>query len=89
MIGKNRFALLHNPDAKVRNPLALWVSFDGFRTWGYRRILWSVTPPPGRELPFSGVNYPDGFLSDDRRYLHFAFDVKRRRAIYYAAKLPY
>ncbi len=89
-LGGDRFALLHNPDAKVRNPLALWISFDGLRTWGYRRVLWSVTPPPdgSKGASISGVNYPDGFLSQDRRYLHFAFDEKRQRAIYYAARLP-
>ena len=31
-LGENRVALLHNPDPKVRNPLSLWVSFDGMET---------------------------------------------------------
>ncbi|MBL8174554.1 MAG: exo-alpha-sialidase [Bryobacterales bacterium] len=76
---KNTVAMLHNPNAKARNPLSLWVSFDGMRTWPYRRDL--VTSP-GR------LNYPDGFLSKDRRFLHFAFDDNRHKAVYYGARLP-
>jgi hypothetical protein len=49
------------------------------KTWPYRRDL--VTTP-GR------LNYPDGFVSADRTYLHFAFDDNRHRAVYYGAKLP-
>jgi len=78
-LGGNTVALLHNPNPRNRNPLALWISFDGLKTWPYRRdlIRW-----PGR------LNYPDGFVSGDRRYLHFAFDDNRHRAIYVGAKLP-
>ena len=78
-LGGNAVALLHNPSPEQRNPLSLWVSFDGMKTWPYRRDL--VTTP-GR------LNYPDGFVSADRTYLHFAFDDNRHRAVYYGAKLP-
>ncbi len=78
-LGKNSVAMLHNPNPKVRNPLSLWVSFDGMKTWPYRRDLASN---PGR------LNYPDGFVSKDRKYLHFAYDDNRFKAIYYGARLP-
>jgi len=78
-LGGNAVALLHNPNAKVRNPLSLWVSFDGMRTWGYRRDL---VRSAGR------LNYPDGFVSRDRKYLHFAYDDNRYKAVYYGARLP-
>ncbi|MFN7939021.1 MAG: sialidase family protein [Bryobacteraceae bacterium] len=78
-LGKNSVAMLHNPNPKVRNPLSLWVSFDGMKTWPYRRDL---ATNPGR------LNYPDGFVSKDRKYLHFAYDDNRFKAIYYGARLP-
>jgi hypothetical protein len=78
-LGGENVALLHNPNPKVRNPLSLWVSFDGMKTWPYRRDLATT---PGR------LNYPDGFVSKDLKYLHFAYDENRFRAIYYGAKLP-
>jgi hypothetical protein len=34
------------------------------------------------------MNYPDGFVSADKLWLHFAFDDARHRAVYYSAKLP-
>ena len=34
------------------------------------------------------LNYPDGFVSPDKQWLHFAFDDNRHRAVYYGAKLP-
>ena len=73
-------ALLHNPNPKVRSPLALWVSFDGMKTWPYQRVL--------RPSRLHGrFNYPDGFVSADR-WLHFAFDDNRYKAIHVSAKLP-
>jgi hypothetical protein len=33
-------------------------------------------------------NYPDGFVSNDRKWLHFAYDDNRHRAVHYSAKLP-
>ncbi|MDF1755348.1 MAG: sialidase family protein [Verrucomicrobiales bacterium] len=83
-LGGDAVALLHNPSPKGRHPLALWVSFDGMQTWPYQRVLVSESSKgPGRPL-----NYPDGFVSQDRKYLHFAFDDARYRAVYYGAKLP-
>jgi len=83
-LGGDTVALLHNPNPKHRSPLALWISFDGMATWPYRRVLISeaFTGPEGR------LNYPDGFVSDDRHWLHFAFDDDRQRAVYVGAKLP-
>ena len=78
-LGGDSVALLHNPNPQERNPLSLWISFDGMKTWPYRRTLvdW-----PGR------LNYPDGFVDRDSGFLHFAFDDNRSRAVYVGAKLP-
>ncbi|HEU0124261.1 MAG TPA: sialidase family protein [Bryobacteraceae bacterium] len=83
-LGKNSVALLHNPNPTHRSPMALWISHDGMKTWPYRRVLVpeSVDGPKGR------LNYPDGFVSRDRKWLHFAFDDNRHRAVHYSAKLP-
>ena len=83
-LGVNIVAMLHNPNPKHRSPLALWVSFDGMSTWPYRRVLVpeSVDGPAGR------LNYPDGFVSKDKQWLHFGYDDNRHRAVFYAAKLP-
>lgn len=83
-LGGDTVAILHNPNPKQRTPMALWISFDGMKTWPYRRVLVaeSCDGPKGR------MNYPDGFVSKDRQYLHFAFDDNRHRAVYYGAKLP-
>ncbi len=83
-LGENRVAILHNPNSKHRSPMALWISFDGMKTWPYQRILQaeSVDGPKGR------MNYPDGFVSADGQWLHFAFDDNRHRAVHYSAKLP-
>lgn len=76
-------AMLHNSDPKVRRPLSLWISFDGMKTWPYQRVLVKESSD-GK----GALNYPDGFVSADRQYLHFAYDDHRHRAVYYAAKLP-
>ncbi len=83
-LGGDAVALLHNPNPDHRSPLALWVSFDGLRTWPYRRVLVAASSdgPKGR------LNYPDGFVSQDRQWLHFAYDDNRHRAVLYSAKLP-
>ncbi len=82
----NTVALVHNPNPVrgQRTPLALWISFDGLKTWPYRRVLVaeSADGPKGK------LNYPDGFVSRDGEWLHFAFDDNRHRAVYYGAKLP-
>ena len=79
-----RVAILHNPNSKHRSPMALWISFDGMKTWPYQRVLQaeSCDGPKGR------MNYPDGFVSQDKQWLHFAFDDNRHRAVHYSAKLP-
>ena len=83
-LGGDTVALLHNPNSKHRSPMALWISFDGMKTWPYQRILQkeSCDGPQGR------MNYPDGFVSKDKQWLHFAFDDNRHRAVHYSAKLP-
>ena len=83
-LGGDTVAILHNPNSKHRSPLALWISFDGMKTWPYQRVLQaeSVDGPKGR------MNYPDGFVSADKQWLHFAFDDNRHRAVHYSAKLP-
>lgn len=83
-LGGDTVALLHNPNSKHRSPMALWISFDGMKTWPYQRILQkeSCDGPTGR------MNYPDGFVSKDNQWLHFAFDDNRHRAVHYSAKLP-
>ncbi|MBL9085073.1 MAG: exo-alpha-sialidase, partial [Planctomycetales bacterium] len=83
-LGGDVVAMLHNPNPKHRSPMALWISFDGLKTWPYRRVLQaeSCDGPKGR------MNYPDGFVTPDKQWLHFAFDDNRHRAVYYGAKLP-
>lgn len=83
-LGGDTVAILHNPNSKQRTPMALWISFDGMKTWPYQRVIQqeSCDGPKGR------MNYPDGFVSKDRQWLHFAFDDNRHRAVHYSAKLP-
>jgi hypothetical protein len=83
-LGGDAVAMVHNPNAKHRSPLALWVSFDGMKTWPYQRVI----VPQSSDGPQGRLNYPDGFVSRDREYLHIAFDDNRHRAVYYGAKLP-
>ncbi len=83
-LGGDTVAMLHNPNPKHRSPLSLWISFDGMKTWPYQRVLVkeSSDGPKGR------LNYPDGFVSADKKWLHFAYDDNRHRAVHYSAKLP-
>lgn len=86
-----RIVLLHNPNAATshpnskrqaacnRNPLAIWISDDDMKSWGYQRVL---TDFPGH------LAYPDGVVDTDEEYLHFAFDYNRHDVIYWGAKLP-
>ena len=83
-LGGDTVALLHNPNPSHRSPMALWISFDGLKTWPYRRVL----VPESCDGPKGRMNYPDGFVSADKRWLHFAFDDNRHRAVHYSAKLP-
>lgn len=83
-LGGDRVALLHNPNPQGRHPLSLWISFDGMKTWPYQRVL----VPESSRGPGRALNYPDGFVSEDGKYLHFAFDDARYRAVYVGARLP-
>lgn len=82
-LGGDTVALLHNPNPKHRSPLSLWVSYDGLKTWPYRRVLVPKSIDKGGRL-----NYPDGFVSTDGRRLNFAFDDNRHQAVFYGARLP-
>ena len=83
-LGGNTVAMLHNPNSKHRSPLALWISFDGMKTWPYQRVL----VPESSDGPKGRLNYPDGFVSKDKQWLHFGYDDNRHRAGVYSAKLP-
>lgn len=83
-LGGNVVAMLHNPNSKHRSPLSLWISFDGMKTWPYQRVL----VPESTDGPKGRLNYPDGFVSADKQWLHFAYDDNRHRAVVYSAKLP-
>ncbi|MEM1294558.1 MAG: sialidase family protein [Verrucomicrobiota bacterium] len=83
-LGGDSVAILHNPNPKHRSPMALWISFDGLKTWPYRRVL----VPESCDGPKGRLNYPDGFVSADQKFLHFAFDDNRHRAVYLGARLP-
>lgn len=90
-LSDGRICLVHNPNratshpnsrhnaAYNRNPLALWISDDDMRTWGYRRML---TDFPGM------LAYPDGVVDADERFIHFAFDYNRHDVIYWGAAIP-
>ena len=84
-LGGDTVALLHNPNPQHCSPLTLWISYDGLKTWPYQRALVSESC----EGPQGRLNYPDGFVSADRHYLHFAFDDNWRRAVYIGAALPH
>ena len=80
----SRHSLTDFDPARLRLPLSLWISFDDMKTWPYQRVVVkeSADGPNGR------LNYPDGFVSRDRRWLYFAYDDNRHRAVLYAARLP-
>jgi Neuraminidase (sialidase) len=90
-LGGKSVALLHNNNSKRRAPLSLWISFDDGKTWPYQRVLVAEAGPdpkyPGKLMKGS-LNYPDGFVSADKQWLHFAYDDARHRAVHYSAKLP-
>ena len=64
----------HNPNPSHRSAMALWISFDGLKTWPYRRVL----VPESCDGPKGRMNYPDGFVSKDKQWLNFAFDDNLR-----------
>jgi hypothetical protein len=71
-----RIFLIHNPvssDGVImagRNPLSLWVSHDDMRTW-------SVKVDLVRDSSRASLNYPDGYLDEERHELHFAWEDTR------------
>jgi predicted neuraminidase len=83
-LGGDTVAMVHNPNSKHRSPLSLWISFDGLKTWPYQRVL----VPESSDGPKGRLNYPDGFVSKDKQWLHFGYDDNRHRAGVYSAKLP-
>jgi len=68
-----RIFLLHNPVGIQssekwgrRSPLSLWVSDDDMKTW---RVKVDLVTDPDHNL-----NYPDGFIDEERQELHFAWE---------------
>lgn len=80
-LSDGRIVLIHNPNAtvRVRNPLAMWISDDDMETWGYK---WVITDFPGQ------LSYPDGFVTDDESFVHFAFDYNRHDLIAVSLPIP-
>lgn len=80
-----RICLLHNPvefNGKVfggRNPLALWISDDDMATWQAKVTLVKSQDPTGN------VNYPDGFLDEEKGELVFVWEDAER---VYLNRLP-
>ena len=83
-LAENTVALVHNPNPNHRRPLALWVSFDGMKTWPYKRIVVAESC----DGPKGNLNYPEGYVSEDKQWLCFAFDNNRHQAVFVRAKLP-
>ncbi|MDR2439718.1 MAG: glycoside hydrolase [Planctomycetaceae bacterium] len=84
LIAENTVALLHNPNPKHRSPLSLWISFDGMKTWAYKRVVIAESYAG----PKANLNYPEGYVTSDKQWLHFSIDDNRRRALFVRAKLP-
>jgi predicted neuraminidase len=67
-----RIFLIHNPTSSAapgmsaRNPLSLWVSDDDMETWRVKVDL--------VRAPKVSLNYPDGYVDEERRELHFAWE---------------
>ncbi len=83
-LGGETVALVHNPNPNHRSPLALWISFDGMKTWAYQRVIVKESC----DGPQGCLNYPEGFVSDDKAWLYLAFDNNRHQAIFVKVKLP-
>jgi len=69
-----RIFLLHNPSAstenrmEARNPLSLWVSDDDMTTW---RVKVDLIRTEQKKV---GLNYPSGFLDEERGLLRFVWE---------------
>ncbi len=80
-LSDGRIVLIHNPNAtlRVRNPLAMWISDDDMVSWNYKR---TITDFPGQ------LSYPDGFVTEDESFVHFAFDYNRHDLIAVSSPIP-
>ncbi|MBS11352.1 MAG: hypothetical protein CME19_07105 [Gemmatimonadetes bacterium] len=80
-LSDGRIILIHNPNStpEIRNPLAIWLSDDDTATWAHRR---TITDFPGQ------VSYPDGVVSNDEQFVHFAFDYNRHDLVAVSAETP-
>lgn len=71
----DRIALIHTPNGQVgmdhRNPLSIWISDDGMKTWGVKHV---VTDFPG------SFCYADGFYEDGR--LLFSIEYNRHDILF-------
>jgi predicted neuraminidase len=83
-LAENTVALLHNPNSHHRSPMALWISFDGMKTWAYKRTIIAESVDGAK----GSLNYPEGYVTADRQWLNFAFDNNRHQAVFVRAKLP-
>lgn len=67
-----RIALIHTPNGRhgmlERTPLAVWISDDDMRTWGYKR---TVSDFPG------GFCYADGICEEGGRHIRFTIEYSR------------
>jgi predicted neuraminidase len=84
LLAENTVALLHNPNSNHRSPMALWISFDGMKTWAYKRVVVAESVDGAK----GNLNYPEGYVSADRQWLNFVFDDNRHQARFVRAKLP-
>jgi len=80
-----RIFLIHNPVEHTgptmggRNPISLWVSDDDMQTWDVQVDLVKDSAPK------ASLNYPDGYIAEERGELHFAWEDGRR---VYLARMP-
>jgi hypothetical protein len=76
---------LHNNNSKRRAPLSLLDQASTTARPGLTSACSSPKPDPTRNTPAStlkgSINYPDGFVSADKQWLHFAYDDARHRAV--------
>ncbi len=84
LLAENTVALVHNPNSNHRSPMSLWISFDGMKTWPYKRVVVAESC----DGPKGSLNYPEGYVSPDKQWLYFAFDNNRHQATFVKAKLP-
>lgn len=64
-----RIALFHTPNPKHgmanRNPLEVWISADGMKTWEIKKSLWEID---------GWISYPDGFIENGVAYVAVEFN---------------